>query len=109
MPTPCLCMGGISVLGLTYNGPAGGTVNVWTDATHHDSQHLLGTWANLNPGDSITVRSDVLTLDKLPGNTYFELVGSSQVALKTDCGVYVRGLTFSNYTVFGYRDKEGNL
>jgi len=107
MPTPCACSGGIAFLGLTYNGAPGATINVYAKDNHVD---LLGTWSNLQPGDSIIVRSDVLNLSKLNGATFFEVVGfTPDLEIQTNCGDYLSGMEYGPVTVFGWIDKDGGL
>jgi hypothetical protein len=107
MDAPCKSVGGISFLGLIYNGPAGGTVNAYAKSNH---QNLLQTYSNLQPGDSILVRSDVLNMSKFNTNTYFELVGYiPDIAINTSCADYIVGMEYGPLTVYGYVDKNGNL
>jgi len=107
MPTPCLCSGGIAFLGLIYNGAAGGTINAYMKSGHVDQ---LGTYSNLQPGDTIIVRSDVLNKTKLNSTTFFEVVGFvPDLEIQTNCGDYLKGMTYGPLTVFGWIDKDGGL
>ncbi len=107
MDAPCACSGGISFLGLIYNGTAGGTVKAYAKSNH---QNLLQTYSNLQPGDSILVRSDVLNMSKFNTNTYFELVGYiPDIAINTSCADYITGMEYGPLTVYGYVDKNGGL
>jgi hypothetical protein len=93
---------------LIYNGPAGVTVKAYAKSGHNS---LLHTFSNVQPGDSLEIRSDVLNLTKLYSNTYFEVVGYiPDIVIPTACSKYIKDIQFGNVlTVYGYIDKEGQL
>ncbi len=107
MPEPCQLKKGFFYLGLIYNGPANATVNVYEK---NNNQDLFQTFTNLQPGDTMIVRADLMNKSKLGSNTYFELVGSGQpnTVIHTSGSQYNMGVEYGHYTVFGWIDGEGS-
>ncbi|GIV33512.1 MAG: hypothetical protein KatS3mg031_1047 [Chitinophagales bacterium] len=107
MSAPCPCSGGIAFLGLIYTGEPGGTVTAYAKSNH---TYQLGTYSNLQPGDTIVVRADAAGLSKLNNTTYFTIAGYDVCDLQvhTSCSDYLQGVSLGDQlTVFGFIDKDG--
>ncbi|MFC1640766.1 Ig-like domain-containing protein [Patescibacteria group bacterium] len=103
---PCPCEGDLVSLTVQYTGPSGVDINVYYDKK--EPQDLLGTFTNVQTGDTITVNASAAGQAKLRGETKFVIDGS-ETKVKSKCDDIEEGSVFGNYTIIGWEDQNGSI
>ncbi len=100
----CDCDGGMIELSVRYDGPAGATVNAF-----YYRDELLGTFTNVQPGDTLTVISWTVGENKLKSKTVFTVNGGPEREFHTSCSEDIAGQTIGEFTVVGWLDGDGQF
>ena len=88
------------------NETPGVTLDVYGD---HAATNLIHSFANVQPGDFITVESSMIGLDRFGPKIYFTTgQNTCLTTVHTSCYVNIMGTTFLGFTVVSYMDYRGN-